>query len=102
MSRLAEIKERIAAVLSTEAACGAWCVDIDLLRDRNDAVNVLETFALSDMMMLVEAVDRLASLSDDLAANWDHDEESHRYRTTCRVCLGEAEEAWLRERGLIL
>ena len=65
------------------------------------ALHRLHAHAPADLALLVEAVERLASLADDLAANWDHDEEAHRYGTTCRVCLGEAEEAWLRERGLV-
>ena len=44
-----------------------------------------------------ERYDRLVAFVNDIATNYDHDSDAHKYGTTCRVCEAEALLAYLEE-----
>lgn len=38
---------------------------------------------------LLSLIDKYEKVLKDLSANWDHDNDAHRYGTPCRVCMCE-------------
>lgn len=64
-----------------------------LLARCRDRIADLERQRASDAREIAALRERLASydaLARDLAANWDHDSDAHKYGTSCRVCMAEA------------
>ena len=90
MARLARAKARDEAVSATDAApLAKWTA----CRAGIDAEAVVARYAVADLAMLVDAVDRLARWFDDAPlarANGVASEAAH-----------DADAAWLRERGFL-